>query len=90
MCVPTAGPALEKHQVMRNGVTTASQPFTSPTSLTENQAKANQRRNVVKQDRGLQEGWEWYDKCYVRERNQGGLKSGSLEVELGLRVNLSL
>jgi len=33
--------------------------------------KENRKSNNVQENRGLNEPWEWYDKCYNRERNKG-------------------
>jgi hypothetical protein len=57
---------------MRNGVTTQTQDFNRAQNLNEDEAKATRRKNTaVKDNRGLQETWEWYDACYMRERNKG-------------------
>lgn len=34
-------------------------------------AKNNLKTDQVQTARGLNEPWEWYDKCYTRERNKG-------------------
>ncbi|XP_071960524.1 protein DD3-3-like [Antedon mediterranea] len=57
---------------IRNGQNTNTQQHTRIQNLNENQNQANNRRNNdVQANRGLQEPWEWYDKCYNRERNMG-------------------
>lgn len=38
----------------------------------ENLSQKNGRKsNDVRDERGLNEPWEWYDKCQIRERNKG-------------------
>ncbi|XP_059178656.1 protein DD3-3-like [Physella acuta] len=53
---------------MRNGVTTNTQDFTKPTKTT---LGSERKTKDVKTDRGLHEPWDWYNKCYIRERNKG-------------------
>lgn len=55
-----------------NGVDTKAQGYTPPPSLTQSQDQYIRRRSGdFNNDYGLHEPWEWYDKCYVRERNKG-------------------
>lgn len=57
---------------LRNGQRTDTQAYKRPQSLTETQAQTTARKNnAVQQEEVLQEPWEWYDKCFVRERNRG-------------------
>ncbi|KAK3607198.1 hypothetical protein CHS0354_008882 [Potamilus streckersoni] len=57
---------------LRDGVATNTQDYIRPGSLAENEdQKLSRKTNSVKPDRGLQELWEWYDKCNLRERNKG-------------------
>lgn len=57
---------------LRNGQKTDTQAYNRPQSLTETQAQTTARKNnAVQQEEVLQEPWEWYDKCFVRERNRG-------------------
>ena len=56
----------------RDGTATNTQDHTRAQKLTETKAKIIQRKNNnVKANRVIQEPWEWYDKCYLRERNKG-------------------
>ncbi|KAL5014550.1 hypothetical protein ScPMuIL_008820 [Solemya velum] len=55
-----------------NGVKTKSQGYTAPPSLTQSKDQYLRRRaGDFDNDLGLHEPWEWYDKCYLRERNKG-------------------
>ena len=57
---------------IRNGRITLTQDYGRIQNLNENQQQANSRKsNNVRSDRVLHETWEWYDKCYNRERNRG-------------------
>ncbi|KAH9496348.1 Protein DD3-3 [Bulinus truncatus] len=51
---------------LRNGVETTSQDYTKPTKT--NFGNGRKINNVA---RGLHESWDWYNKCYLRERNKG-------------------
>lgn len=60
---------------MRPGVNTQQQDHTA---LNANQLntetfgqKLGRKNNNVNVQRGLDEPWEWYDKCQIRERNKG-------------------
>lgn len=54
-----------KH-TLGNGVKTNRQSYTAPTSLKD------QKRNwYFNNDYGLHEPCDWYNKCYLRERNKG-------------------
>ncbi|XP_055882286.1 protein DD3-3-like isoform X2 [Biomphalaria glabrata] len=55
---------------IRNGVETTTSQYTKPTKDTFADTK-NRKSNDVKIGRGLHEPWDWYDKCYLRERNKG-------------------
>ncbi|GFR88754.1 protein DD3-3-like [Elysia marginata] len=55
---------------LRNGVSTATQRFRKPSRRSAN--RIEQRKNDdVKMSLGLHESWDWYNKCYLRERNNG-------------------
>lgn len=57
---------------IRPGVVTTTQNYNGPQTETENLAQKEGRKNAqVQRTSGLNEPWEWYDKCYTRERNQG-------------------
>ncbi|XP_071805956.1 protein DD3-3-like [Asterias amurensis] len=72
MCQVDAATATGDVDTIRNGRTTNTQGHTRINNLNENQNAANNRKNNnVREDRGLHEKWDWYDKCYNRERNAG-------------------
>jgi hypothetical protein len=57
---------------LRNGQRTERQTYNRPQQLTESQQQTNNRKNnAVQQEEAIHEPWEWYDKCFVRERNKG-------------------
>ena len=57
---------------IRPGVQTNTQNYNGPQNDNENYGGKEGRKNgQVDSNRGLQEPWEWYDKCYTRERNKG-------------------
>lgn len=70
MCQDDVDSATGTDNTLRNGVQTQTQNYNRPQSLTETKAQTSNRKNVQAQ-RVIQEPWEWYDKCYVRERNKG-------------------
>uniref|UniRef100_A0A0B7ADP4 Protein DD3-3 n=2 Tax=Arion vulgaris TaxID=1028688 RepID=A0A0B7ADP4_9EUPU len=53
---------------LRNGVTTNTQDYTKPNP---SNVAADRKSRDVKSDRGIHESWDWYNKCYLRERNKG-------------------
>ncbi|KAK3607200.1 hypothetical protein CHS0354_008884 [Potamilus streckersoni] len=58
--------------MLRDGVETITQDYSKPYSLVESEVQKNIRKIYsVKLSRGLQEKWEWYDNCNLRERNKG-------------------
>jgi len=82
MCQPEEDNAGNRYTRMRNGVSQQRQDYTQPQqrydrTLRRNIYKEssntfiNRRNNRVRSDRVLQEPFEWYDKCRVRERNKG-------------------
>ncbi|XP_022106441.1 protein DD3-3-like isoform X1 [Acanthaster planci] len=72
MCQDDAATATGDDDTIRNGRTTQTQNHQRINNLNENQNQANNRKNnAVRDDRGLHETWDWYDKCYNRERNMG-------------------
>ncbi|KAK3102065.1 hypothetical protein FSP39_008504 [Pinctada imbricata] len=72
MCQDDADTPVGDRDTLRNGVTTQTPDHNRAQSLTETEAQRNQRKNNnVKTNRALQESWDWYDKCYMRERNKG-------------------
>eukprot|EP00058_Branchiostoma_floridae_P021203 XP_002606693.1 hypothetical protein BRAFLDRAFT_72540 [Branchiostoma floridae] len=72
MCQDDVSSTTGTQDTLRNGRTTQTQDHTPANNLQETRAQSNGRKNNnVKTDRALQEPWQWYDKCYNRERNQG-------------------
>ncbi|CAG5125431.1 unnamed protein product [Candidula unifasciata] len=53
---------------LRNGVTTDTQGYTKPNN---NNIAADRKTTDVNDKRGYHESWDWYNKCYLRERNKG-------------------
>ena len=61
-----------EQDTLRNGANTQTQNHNRIQNLDESQNTAqNRKNNAVQQNRVLQETWDWYDKCYNRERNAG-------------------
>jgi hypothetical protein len=65
-----AGTDATKATVIRNGVNSATNNYQQGRQ-NENENQANVRKNNIDRNRGLQEPWEFYDKCNRRERNKG-------------------
>lgn len=56
----------------RNGISTTTQTYKKAQTVNETLTAKNQRKTEsVDQTEGLHESWDWYNKCYMRERNQG-------------------
>lgn len=54
---------------LRNGHVTNTQNYAQPN---KNNVNSNDRKDKdVKPERGLHEKWDWYNRCYLRERNMG-------------------
>lgn len=71
-CQDDANSATGTADTFRNGVKTTTQTYTKPSSINETLAnKSTRKSGQVTQDKGLHESWDWYNKCYMRERNQG-------------------
>ncbi|XP_060579853.1 protein DD3-3-like [Ruditapes philippinarum] len=63
-------PALKEQ--IRDGTSTQTMEYTPPAGMDETKAQVITRKNgALDTSRGLQEAWEMYDDCYVRERNLG-------------------
>ncbi|ELT93314.1 hypothetical protein CAPTEDRAFT_225336 [Capitella teleta] len=62
---------------MRNGVNANTNNYNQG-NANENENQAKRRKNNVDINRGLQEPWEWYDKCNRRERNKGLLTKATI------------
>ena len=61
--------------VIRNGVSTQTPKYNAMGNMNENKATMKTRRNNnIELNKGLHEAWAWYDKCYMRERNQGKIR----------------
>lgn len=72
MCQDDVSSPVGTADTLRNGVTTQTPNHNRAQSLQENKATAqNRKNNNVNTQRVLQESWDWYDKCYMRERNKG-------------------
>lgn len=75
MCQKDVNSPTGTSDTYRNGVKTQTQNYNKPQSLKETKAARDKRKtDAVDQTKVLQESWDWYDKCYVRERNKGKLK----------------
>ena len=62
----------QDQDLFRDGVNTAAPNYRAPSKLTEGEgAYTSRRRANVDLKRGYMEPHSWYDKCYVRQRNQG-------------------
>ncbi|EDV25347.1 uncharacterized protein TRIADDRAFT_55329 [Trichoplax adhaerens] len=76
MCQPQQGGPADDRDKLRNGANTLRQDYSPLNNARElrtetQQQKQNRKNGNVKSDRALQESWEWYDKCRIRQRNQG-------------------
>ncbi|XP_052782188.1 protein DD3-3-like [Mya arenaria] len=69
MCEDTFDSSLKTQ--LRDGVNTQQMAYTPPPNTeTEEKAKSRKDENLDPK-KGLQESWESYDNCYIRERNAG-------------------
>ena len=64
MCLPDS-------KEIRDGVTTNTQDYKKGSSKEKSQDFLKRKAGSVKDDRALHESFEWYDKCYQRDRNKG-------------------
>lgn len=72
MIVTSYNPNIGDDDTIRNGENTNTQNHQPRNNENENQqAAANRKNNNVQANRFLQEQWEAYDACYIRERNAG-------------------
>ncbi|XP_071809871.1 protein DD3-3-like [Asterias amurensis] len=72
MCQPDSVTATGNADTFRNGFEPAKQAYGKHTDLNEKKSRADRRKfNSVKPERGVHEKWDWYDKCFARERNAG-------------------
>nr|XP_006822468.1 PREDICTED: protein DD3-3-like [Saccoglossus kowalevskii] len=73
MCQDDVSSATGNDDTLRNGKDTDSQEHTPiDDELDESKNdKTNRKDGDVSSDKVIQEQWEWYDKCYNRERNKG-------------------
>lgn len=72
MCQDDVDSSTGTANTLRNGQRTERQTYNRPQQLTESQQQTNNRKNnAVQQEEAIHEPWEWYDKCFVRERNKG-------------------
>ena len=66
---------LDLKEQIRDGTSTTKIAHTKATKVTETEQQAKNRKNGdLDVTKGLQESWENYDKCYMRERNKGEYK----------------
>ena len=52
----------------RNGKQTNTPNYRKPNNMND---PSTRKAGDVSKDRGLHESWNWYNKCYMRERNKG-------------------
>ncbi|OWF51651.1 protein DD3-3-like [Mizuhopecten yessoensis] len=72
MCQDDVDSPTGTDDTLRNGVETNTQNYQPPNNLDETKSQKNNRKNNnVKSERVIQEPWEWYDSCYLRQRNKG-------------------
>ncbi|XP_071806094.1 protein DD3-3-like [Asterias amurensis] len=90
MCQPDTDSAVP--ETLRNGFATNKQGYMKLASVTEKKNRADaRRRNSVKDDRGLHEKFDWYDKCFGRERNMGLFTADqNLKADNGLGYSSSI
>ncbi|CAB3999956.1 Hypothetical predicted protein, partial [Paramuricea clavata] len=69
-CQPTNIDASEGYRIMRNGATTTT-PSYRKRSFKKYSKKKTRAERDAREDRVLNEAWEWYDKCAKRTRNKG-------------------
>ncbi|KAK3738793.1 hypothetical protein RRG08_035673 [Elysia crispata] len=69
MCQDDVDSAQGTADSLRNGHVTATQGYAQPNKNNVN--AASRKGKDVKLDRGLHEKWDWYNRCYLRERNKG-------------------
>ena len=63
---------VELKEQIRDGTSTSKMLHTKAAKVTETEQSAkNRKKGDLDVARGLQESWESYDKCYMRERNKG-------------------
>ncbi|KAK7102364.1 protein DD3-3-like [Littorina saxatilis] len=71
-CQDDVDDARGQADTFRNGKTTQTAKYSKPGSLTETKSqKDNRKSGDVSLDKGLHESWDWYNKCYTRQRNKG-------------------
>ncbi|XP_057297187.1 protein DD3-3-like [Hydractinia symbiolongicarpus] len=73
ICEPTTGSdaiTVENYK-MRDGTNSDRQNYQPPQNNERKEVFESRKRNNVRQVKGYQEPFEWYDKCSVRERNKG-------------------
>ncbi|XP_060076266.1 protein DD3-3-like [Ylistrum balloti] len=71
MCQDDVDSPTGTDDTLRNGAQTNTQEYQPPNNLDETMRQKNNRKNQnVKSSRVIQEPWEWYDYCYIRQRNK--------------------
>ena len=77
-----SSPLTALKEQMRDGTQTATMAYTVPGNGETETQKNTRKTNNLNTARGLQESWESYDQCYIRERNQGmEINHSSSEIE---------
>lgn len=72
MCQDDVNTPTGTADTLRNGQRTETQTYNRPQNLQETeQTTINRKNNAVQQEEAIHEPWDWYDKCFVRERNKG-------------------
>ena len=72
MCQPLTAYAADDLDRLRDGLNTQRQEYTTVAADAETLAvKESRKAGDVKLDRVLQESWQAYDACYLRDRNAG-------------------
>lgn len=70
MCQSSSDYTADNIYRLRDGLTTNIQDYT-PTATDTLEANQQRKEQNVKLDRVINENWEWYDSCRLRERNAG-------------------
>lgn len=65
----------------RNGKKTTTAKYTKPRNVNEAKSdKTARKTGDIDRDRGLHESWDWYNKCYTRQRNQGEYSTNDVRI----------
>ncbi|GAB1606952.1 protein DD3-3-like [Argonauta hians] len=69
MCQKIGG--VDSRDELRDGLKTNTQAFAYRTGPVKDKKTYLNYKSIVKQEFGLHESWDYYDKCFQRERNEG-------------------